>query len=418
MRVLRINDWTGPPGGTEAYLTAVAGALEARGHPQKTVSLTDAVSVCGYQPQRWEEVLPIAPMGAKRLSQDLGSSPKTFRRLNEIVREFRPDLVHLHHFDSLFSPMARFLQRLDVPLVMTAHDAKLVCPIATLVLPDGKLCEGRILPRCQLTGCAVGWGLPYKLEMDRVFRKKVAPRIRLFIAPSRAAAGFLERHEFRPTSVLPPFIEVPKEVARAPTPWPSGGPPTVGFLGRLETYKGGSTLLTAVAKARAKRPDLHLVIAGRGPALEGWKEEAKKLGLKEGTDVEFPGWIEGQAKEAFFARLHLLAVPSEGYENFGLIGLEAMVRGRPCLGSRLGGIPDWLEEGTVGRLLPPRDVDAWSEGILEAFSDPSRLRTWGEGARRSYEQRFQPNRHVDGLLSLYQKVLEGGPKAPRSSAPA
>jgi glycosyltransferase involved in cell wall biosynthesis len=416
MRVLRINDWTGPPGGTEAYLTSLCRALEAQHHPQKLVSITDAAQVSDYRPQPWEEILPLAPMGARRLTQDLGRAPKVFDRLSTVVEEFRPDLVHLHHFDSLFTPMAKFLQGLKVPLVMTAHDAKLVCPIATLVLPDGKLCEGGILPRCQLTGCEVGWGLPYKLEQDRVFRKKVAPLIRLFIAPSRAAAGFLERHHFRPTRVIHPFIDVPPEVVNAPPPW-SSGPPTVGFLGRLETYKGGATLLAAVAQARRDLPDLHLVLAGRGPALDAWRSEARSLGLQEGRDVEFPGWVEGPAKEAFFARLHLLAVPSEGYENFGLIGLEAMVRARPCLGSDLGGIPDWLEDGKVGKLVRPADVGAWRGALIDAFRDPDRLRQWGATARALYEARFEPFHHLEALLPAYHDVLEGT-AGPTSSAPS
>lgn len=416
MRVLRINDWTGPPGGTEAYLTAVGRALEGLGHPQKLVSITDAAEVAKYEPQLWEEVLPLGPMGARRLTQDLGRAPKVFDRLDKIVQEFRPDLIHLHHFDSLFTPMASFLRRQRVPLVMTAHDAKLVCPIATLVLPDGKLCEGGILPRCQLTGCAVGWGLPYKLEQDRVFRKKVAPRIQLFLAPSTAAAAFLDRHGFRPTRVLPPFIEVPVSVENAPLP-PASGPPTVGLLGRIETYKGGAALLSAVAEARRTLPDLHLVVAGRGPALEDWKAKARGLGLVEGQDVEFPGWVEGGAKEQFFQRLHLLAVPSEGYENFGLVGLEALARGRACLGSRLGGIPDWLEDGKVGRLLPAGDVPTWARALVDAFADRHRLHAWGVAARERYAL-FEPARHIQGLLKAYADVLAGRvvPAAPPTGA--
>lgn len=414
MRVLRINDWTGPPGGKESYLVAVGRALEEAGHPQHTISLTDADQVSEYRPQPWEEVIPIGTMGAKRLFQDLVADPKVSSRLESALREFRPDLVHLHHFDCLFGPVAKFVKELDVPVLLTAHDAMLVCPIATLVLPDGKLCEGGILPRCGETGCAVGNGLRYKLRQDRVFRRDVAPVVRLFIAPSRAAAGFLEHNGFRPTRVLPPFIEVPPSVEAAPTGWPQG-PPTMGFLGRVEPYKGGLTLLRAVAAARGKVPGLRVVFAGRGPDVEVLKAEAHRLGLPDPSGAAFLGWVQGEAKERFFRDLHLLAVPSEGYENFGLIGLEAMVRGRGVLGSRLGGIPDWLEDGQVGRLLPAGDVDAWSRAIVDAFADPARLRAWGEAGRARYLERFRPAHHVAGLIQIYQEVL--GQRAGASGPP-
>lgn len=406
MRVLRINDWTGPPGGTEAYVASVGRALEERGHPQRTLSITDAPSVSEYRPQSWEEVLPLRRMGPRRLAEDLGRRPPGFDRLQAALEEFRPDLIHVHHFDSWFVPIARLLSSASVPIVLTAHDAKLVCPIATLVLPDGTLCEGGILPRCQFTGCEVGFGLPYKLEQDRVFRRSVAPKVRLFLAPSRAAAGFLERHQFRPVQVLPPFIEVPDEVDAHPPAWATG-PPTLGFLGRLEAYKGPELLLRAFARAREQVPGLRLVLAGRGPLEPRLRELARSLGPEVEKNVEMPGWVAGAAKEAFFAALHLLAVPSEGYENFGLIGLEAFVRGRPVLGSRLGGIPDWLQDGTTGRLLPPGDLEAWTQAIVEAFQRPEELQRWGEAGRARYRESFQPATHVEGLLRAYRSVLDG-----------
>lgn len=403
MRVLRVNDWTGPPGGTEVYIASVSRALEARGHPQHVVSITNAPKVSEYRAASWEEVLPLRPMSPVRLMHDLGAHPRTLRRLEQVAEEFQPDLIHLHHFDSLFTPVARFLRSTGVPIVMTAHDAKLVCPIATLVLPDGKLCEGRILPRCQRTGCEVGLGLPYKLRQDQVFRRDVAPRVKVFIAPSRAAATIFERNELAPTRVLAPFIEVPDAVQKAPPPW-SRGPPTVGFLGRLETYKGVETLLRAVAKAREKVPGLRVIVAGRGPQEAPLKSLAHQLRL-DGVS-EFPGWVDGERKEAFFARIQMLAVPSEGYENFGLIGLEALARGRPVLGSRLGGIPDWLEDGVNGLLLPPRDVQAWGEALVRTMEYPERLQAWGQAGLERYRSRFLPDVHLDGLLRIYQDVLK------------
>jgi glycosyltransferase involved in cell wall biosynthesis len=373
------------------------------------VSITDASEVAHYKPDPWEEVIPLRPMGARRLMEDMSEAPAAAHRLGEIYDEFKPDIVHLHHFDSLFTPVANFVARCKAPVVMTVHDAKLVCPIATLVLPDGTLCEGRILPRCQFTGCEVGFGLPYKLEQDRVFRRLVAPHISMFIAPSHAAAGFLARHGFGPSKVIPSFVDIPEGVLASPPEMPSVAP-TVGYLGRLEKYKGAGTLLQAVALARKAIPGLRVIIAGRGPYEEALRQQAHDLGLDKDASVEFPGWVSGKAKEEFFGKIHLLAVPSEGYENFGLIGLEAMARGRPCVGSRLGGIPDWLEDGVVGLLVPPHDENAWAASLVSAFKDMPRLNRWGQQAKQRYLERFQPSVQITSLLAFYQDVMSSPKK--------
>jgi glycosyltransferase involved in cell wall biosynthesis len=403
MRVLRLNDWTGPPGGAEAYIRSVGSALEAEGHPQHLLSLTNAPATV-HRPEPWEEVFPIEPLGAKRVFEDLTDSPRLEQVLDTAWRSFHPDLLHLHHFDSQFATVARWLSRVPTPLVMTAHDAKLVCPIGTLTLPDGSTCEGRILPRCQFTGCEVGWGLPYKLAQDRVFRTTVLPRVRLFLAPSRAAQGILERNGLGPVRVLPPFIEESPGALDRSAPLPAG-PPVIGFLGRFEPYKGASVLLEAFHTFRETYPGARLLLCGRGPEEPHLRQQVERLGL--GEAVEFPGWVEGERKEEFFRRIHLLAVPSMGYENFGLIGLEAMMRGRPALGSRLGGIPDWLQDGENGRLVPPGQVDAWSKALEEAFGSPETLARWGERARELYWDRFRPERHVREIVEIYSEVLAG-----------
>ena len=402
MRILRINDYMGTPGGTESYIEAVSARLTALGHPQRLLTISDVEEHLAYRRMPGEEVFPLRALGVRRVLEDLVDLPPLRERLAQIVSEFRPDLIHLHHFDSLFTPLARFLRDVAVPIVITAHDAKLVCPIATLVLPDGRLCEGGILPRCQFTGCAVGFGLPYKLEQVRIFRDMVMPRISLYLAPSQAARAFLERHGMRPTRVLAPIVEIPAAVLEQP-PRPISSGPVVGFLGRIEAYKGVMTLVEAWPKVRAALPGARLVFAGRGPLEAALRQRAADLHL-EGA-VQFRGWVDGPAKEAFFEEIQLLAVPSEGYENFGLIGLEAMARGRGVLGSRLGGIPDWLIDGEVGRLLAPGDREVWAQALVEALRSPEQVARWGAQARRRYLDHYPPQVHVVGLLDAYQSVL-------------
>lgn len=402
MRILRINDYMGEPGGAEAYIAQISTLLERAGHPQKVFTISNVESLLRYQPLPWEEVFSVRPLGLKRLMEDVVDEPALSNRLREVVEEFKPDIIHLHHFDNLFSPLARFLSAASVPLVMTAHDAKLFCPLSTLTLPDGSNCEGGVLPRCQFTGCTVGRSLPYKIYQSRMFSQDVQPRVRIFLAPSKSTTALLERHGFTPARRLPSFIREPAQLPPLSQAEPRGTP-VIGILTRLHLHKGVQTVLEAFAKVQRRIPVARLIIAGRGPYENALKHRTGELHL-EGA-VDFPGWIEGEEKEEFFQSIHVLAVPSINYENFPLVSMEAMARCKPVLGALNGGIPDLVVDGVTGRLLPPADVEAWAQAMLEVLAQPSLLQRWGLAGRERYEANFRPRVHLNGLLEVYSSIL-------------
>jgi glycosyltransferase involved in cell wall biosynthesis len=404
MRILRINDYLGEPGGAEAYISQISRLLTSEGHPQKVFTISNVMSLVKYTPLPWEEVYPLGGLSARRIFEDMVDDPALTRRLREVVEEFEPDIIHLHHFDNLFAPVSHFLVESSLPVVMTAHDAKLFCPISTLTLPNGRDCEGGILPRCQFTGCSVGLNLSYKLYQIRSFNEEVHPHVKLFLAPSKSTTALLEKHGFSPAQRLPSFIREPNPLPSLSQAEPRGAP-VIGVLTRLHFHKGVQTVLEAFAKVQRSLPSARLVIAGRGPYENSLKRRAEELHL-EGA-VEFPGWIEGDEKEEFFRRVHVLTVPSIAYENFPLVSMEAMSRCKPVLGSRNGGIPDLVVDGETGALLPPADVDAWAAAMLDVLGKPALLKRWGLAGRARYEAHFRPHNHLNGLLGVYSSILKG-----------
>ncbi|MCI4366672.1 MAG: glycosyltransferase family 4 protein [Thermoplasmata archaeon] len=403
MRILRIDSWDGSPGGGQTYVRTVTDALAARGVEQRLLRLVDRAPGEG-RPNERTVILPSE--GPQRALRDLSETPEVANALHEEITHFRPDLVHLHHFDAAFTSLARALRDSKLPIVFTAHDAELVCPISTLVLPDGRICEGGVLPRCLFTGCRVGWGGPYNLWQSTVFHTMLQPSVQAFLAPSRATMDYLHAHRFRPALRLPSFIEVPEAIRAAPPPWPSG-PFTVGFMGRLEATKGIDHLLDAVAGLVPLIPEIRLDIAGDGPLRPSLTAEADRIGL--GDRTTFRGWVQGPAKESWFAGIHVLAFPSSVYENFGLVALEAHVRGRPVVGTDIGGIPDIVEDGVTGRLVPIRRPTVLAAALREVFEHPERGRRWAAEGRRRVITQYVPERHVERLLRVYDSVVAGRP---------
>ena len=402
MRVLRIDSWEGDSGGGQVYVRSVSDALNALGHPQRVLNLVPRTPDA-TQPD--EQFVRTGPTARQRLVADLGADTAFERAFHEAVRTFEPDLVHLHRFDVMFTPIARALSAVNIPVVFTAHDAELVCPISTLILPDGAVCEGGVRPRCMFTGCRVGGGGPYNLWQRRVFDRQLAPKISAFLCPSTLLTTYLHRHGYRPAVHLPPFARIPDAVRAGPyPPTRSDTPPTVGYLGRLEPYKGIQDLLRAVALLAPNEPGVRLTIAGDGPFRRALEHQAHSLGI---TDrVTWRGDLRGAEKEEWFRSIDVLAVPSSAWENFGLVALEALTRGRPVVATAFGGLPDIVQDRETGRLVPVADPPALAEALADVLADKERAATWAEAGRRRCLVRFTPEVHVERLLAVYRSVLD------------
>ena len=123
--------------------------------------------------------------------------------------------------------------------------------------------------------------------------------------------------------------------------------------------------------------------------------------------VEFLGYLEGAALLEQVRGARAVVVPSEWYENLPYAVLEAMALGVPVIGSRIGGIPEMVEEGTTGRLFPAGDAPALA-GAMEALAgDPAAAAALGRAARRKLEAAWGAERGVAAVEALYAEVTRG-----------
>jgi glycosyltransferase involved in cell wall biosynthesis len=404
MRILRIHSWDGKEeGGGETYIRTVSRMLEARGHPQRIVALTDHPTE--YFGSMGVNLL-VPRMSPRRAVADATDTPGLEELLQKQCEEFRPDLLHLHHFDAGFASIGRFLSHSQIPLVFTAHDAELVCPISTLVLPSGEVCEGGVLPRCGFTGCRVGLGLPYNLVQNWMFNTLVAPHVRGYFCPSNALRQLLDQNGYRPALHLPSFATIPEDVRRGETLFHEVRQPRIGFLGRIEENKGVEDLLRALPIILRRIPAATLDLAGHGGAVERFKKMAWDLGVSE--KITWTGWVTGAQKEEWFRKQHLLVFPSRPFENFPLVALESLVRQVPVVASDAGGARDIVRPGETGWLVPHSEPSKLAEAIVEALEKPQEAVARAERGRKMVLSEFTPEIHVDRLLKGYELLLKQG----------
>jgi glycosyltransferase involved in cell wall biosynthesis len=175
----------------------------------------------------------------------------------------------------------------------------------------------------------------------------------------------------------------------------------IGTAARLVPEKGCHYLLEAVAKLRREWPDLRLEIAGTGPQEEDLKQQARSLGL--GDSAGFLGWQHDMAP--VLRRWDVFALPTLE-ESFFLAALEAMAAGLPVVATNVGGIPEFVEDGKTGWLVPPRDSDAVAARLRRLLQNPTERRTFGEAGRRRVRDHFSARQMAASITRIYDDLLQ------------
>lgn len=185
----------------------------------------------------------------------------------------------------------------------------------------------------------------------------------------------------------------------APATRPATAPPAAGRLlcvARLEPQKDLRTLLAAFRLVRAERPAT-LTILGRGSMEAAIRAEAASIG-----GVELAGFVDDPTSAYDAADVVVLA---SRWEGLGLALVEAALRGRPVVATRVGGIPEVVDPGETGLLVEAGDARAFADAVLRLLGDPSLARRMGEEAARRAMQRFGVARCVDEHEAVYERVL-------------
>lgn len=387
MRILHVNERAGFYGGVEQIMHDIACGLGERGHPQGLLHL-DPSPQPGFLRPFGEQVAPLAEAGA-------------------LIERFAPDAVLIHKLETA-SAVADLAARL--PAVRMIHDHDLVCLRRHKYFPIGtRVCELPAGLGCYTHLCFVqrGSGL-MPLRIRRVGTRRRAIRahagVRRFIVGSQWMAEELDINgiELGRIDVVPP---VPASLAKARA-LPPSNLPEVLYVGQVIRGKGVDLLLRALATVR--RP-WHLTVAGTGNHLDACKALAQELGID--RRVEFTGWINHNRLTAYHARACVCAVPSRWPEPFGMVGIEAMARGRPVVGFAVGGIPDWLEDGVTGFLAPEADWATLGDHLDRLLADPLLARGLGEQAARRVRERYRPEVFLDRMLAVLTRAVDGDPPA-------
>jgi glycosyltransferase involved in cell wall biosynthesis len=224
------------------------------------------------------------------------------------------------------------------------------------------------------------------------------PGADVVIATSRAVAD--QAIGVRP-HVVYPGVEIPDNESRGTVIPHVTTARVIGTAGRLVPIKGIVYLIRALASLRTEIPDLRLEIAGSGPERSTIENEIRSHGL---TDcVTFLDW---QAELLpVFARWDIFVLPSLE-ESFGIAALEAMAAGLPVVATAVGGVPELVEDGRTGWLVPPANPNALADRLRGLLLDPEERRAMGAAGQARARESFSVGRMVTAISEIYDQLLK------------
>jgi glycosyltransferase involved in cell wall biosynthesis len=407
VRILHVNKFLYRRGGAEAYMLDLAELQRADGHLVEFFAMRhpdNLPSTYGDAFPSYVEFETTPPTFADkaRAAGRLLWSPAAARGITRVLDAFRPDVVHLHNIYHQLSPsVLRPISQAGVPAVMTLHDYKLVCPTYQLLDRHG-ICEACIphrfwnptLRRCNRGSLAASTLSGAELTLHTLLGAYDA--VDRFACPSR----FLER-KMRAGRVYPDRLRwVPNGVDTTSIEPKSEAGGRALYVGRLAEEKGVDVLLEAIARTRQLGAD----IVGDGPARASLEGLAASVGVRD--RVRFLGRFAASDVHRAMRAASVVVVPSRWHENMPITILESFAAGVPVVASALGGIPELIDEGRDGVLVPPDEPTALADALRSVMSDPERAFEMGKAARTKAERVYSPALHLERVRELYAEAVD------------
>ena len=319
-------------------------------------------------------------------------NPSSVHDIERVVREFRPEVVHIHNLYPFISPaILPHIRKAGVPVVMTVHNYRLVCPNGLFHNQTGicERCAGGKEWNCIWFNCeksvpkSVGYALRNAwARITGYYRENVD----VFLCLTGFQKKKLVENSFEPGRcfVLPNFYRGKFDAC-----YEKKAGNYVAFAGRLSREKGIGLLYDAARKL----PDIPFKLAGavNDQSLVDGKPD----------NVELAGMLKGERLETFYEKAAFFLLSSIWYEGFPMVILEAMNKGLPVLAPRLGGLPEIVDDGISGRLYESGNYEDLVKTISEVWGNSKNMLRMGKAAHEKLGKEYLPDIYYDKLISIY-----------------
>jgi glycosyltransferase involved in cell wall biosynthesis len=329
-------------------------------------------------------------------------SRETYRDLKTVLRDHQPEVVHVHNTFPLLSDAVLYACRdARVPVVATLHNYRLACSNG-MFFRGGTVCHDctrGLAVRAVVHGCYRGSHsatVPVALARG-LHRQAWRSLVSAYVFISAA-----QRDLHRSLGLAPDRVFVRHNLIPRQSRPPMARTPTVVYAGRLHEVKGVRLLMAGWDRYSSKpgEPGLNLVIAGGGPL-----EDEVAAWASARPSVEMTGTVSSDRCAELISHARAILLPSAWEEPFGLVAVEAMAVGVPPVAAGHGSFTELITPGVDGILFTPGDPAALALAIADVERNPEQYEVYGAQARKTYEQRFDPQRSLEDLLEIYRFAM-------------
>lgn len=389
MRVLLANKFYYNRGGDCIVSLAVEQLLKKHGHQVAFFSMEHPSNF----PSKWEGYFPSTVdftqgnlKNKTKAVQRIFHSSEVKKKFSLLINNFKPDIVHLNNIHSQLSPIiGELAHQKGIKVIWTLHDYKLICPTYSC-LRNQKTCElcikgnsFNVLSKKCMKNSILASSLAF-FESIVWNKKRLINNTDYFIAPSLFMKNMmvkgdfpLEKIKFIPNFTNRPF---PDHIAKKDNYY--------CYVGRLSEEKGIQTLINVANLLPYK-----LIVIGTGPL--------KHLTYNK-KNIQFVGFKEWYEMRPIIEQAKFIVVPSEWYEVFGLVSIEAQCLGTPVLGANIGGIPETISPMKSGLLFEAGNEDDLTNKIHQMFSMDFSYNDISSQARAT----FSAENYYNQLMQIYK----------------
>lgn len=329
-------------------------------------------------------------------------NPYEFRNINEKVRNFKPDLVHVHNTFPLLSPAIFHSIGGRAARVLTIHNYRIFCPSA-IFLRNSEICTEcidkkfpfpAVINGCYRNSRLATLPLAFNVYLHKIlgtWKNQVDAFITLteFQKELMIKAGLPREKVF----VKPNFFPGKPKVK----PW-SEHHSYVVYAGRLSEEKGVLSLLNAWRDWGPSAPELRIIGDGKlRPVLEK---------MAYGLPISFLGTMSKDDTLEQISLAKLLILPSECFETFGLVAIEAFAHGVPVAVSNIGSLSSIVQHGRTGIVFQPSNPLSLLHEVKKAWHTPKLLESLGLNAYAEFESKYTEKANYLMLMEIYNEAIK------------
>jgi len=410
MNVLMIHKFHYIEGGAERYVFNLSQLLQEKGdvvsafsmqHPKNLPSPYADYFVSYFNPDQLRESKN--PFKTLKKAAKVIYNKEAQRKLAMLIEETRPDIAHVHSVYHHISPsIFKTLKEYNIPVILTLHDFKLVCP--NIVFLDGKnrvceACRGKYFWKATAKKCfreSYGASLLVTLEATiHNMLKSYKNNVDLFHSPSAFLARKISEYGYnhKPVKVLPYTLNV-----NSFKPCYDKSDYFV-YAGRMSVEKGVLFLVDAMKHIKGKK----LYLIGTGPLDDEIKQRIEKDGL---DNVKMLGYKTGDELRNLISHAAFTVMPSLCHDNSPLAIYESLSLGNAILGASIGGIPELIEDGVDGYTFKAGDATDFVKKANLLIDHQQTTINMGKRGRKKAQQLFSPGEHYEKIMDFYEQAIE------------